>query len=88
MSCGAAAGRLGTVTPFLTLLRRPSALLPRLTYLSLCRSIQLLALLAHDDAAKELEILVLRHQVAVLRRQWCPPDRVNSSLPDPAPSSS
>jgi hypothetical protein len=53
MSCGAAAGRLGTVAPFLNLLRRPSALLPRLAYLTLCRSIQLLALLAHDDAAKD-----------------------------------
>jgi putative transposase len=69
MSCGAAAGRLGTVAPFLNLLRRPSALLPRLAYLTLCRSIQLLALLAHDDAAKDLEILVLRHQLTVLRRQ-------------------
>jgi putative transposase len=43
--------------------------LPRLAYLTLCRAIQLLALLAHGDAAKELEILVLRHQLAVLRRQ-------------------
>ena len=43
MSCGAATGRLGTVAPFLNLLRRPSALLPRLAYLPLCRSIQLLA---------------------------------------------
>jgi putative transposase len=34
-----------------------------------CRSIQLLALLTHDDAAKDLEILVLRHQLTVLRRQ-------------------
>jgi putative transposase len=41
--------------------------LPRLTYLSLCCSIQLLALLARGDAAKDLEILVLRHQLAVLR---------------------
>ena len=68
-SCGAAEGRLGTVAAFLNLLRRPSALLPRLAYLSLCRSIQLLALLTHDDTAKDLEILVLRHQLAVLRRQ-------------------
>jgi hypothetical protein len=33
--------------------------LPRLAYLTLCRSIQLLALLAGGDAAKDLEILVL-----------------------------
>jgi transposase InsO family protein len=37
--------------------------------LTLCRSIQLLTLLARGDAAKDLEILVLRHQLAVLRRQ-------------------
>jgi hypothetical protein len=37
--------------------------------LTLCRSIQLLVLLARGDAAKELEILVLGHQLAVLRRQ-------------------
>jgi hypothetical protein len=43
--------------------------LPRLAYLTLCRSIQLLALLARSDAAKDLEILVLRHQLTVLRRQ-------------------
>jgi hypothetical protein len=36
--------------------------LPRLAYLTLCRSIQLLALLARGDAAKELELLVLRRQ--------------------------
>jgi hypothetical protein len=43
--------------------------LSKLAYLTLCRSLQLLALLTHGDAAKELEILVLRHQLAVLRRQ-------------------
>jgi hypothetical protein len=37
--------------------------LPRLACLTLCRSIQLLALLARGDAAKDLEILVLRHQL-------------------------
>jgi hypothetical protein len=37
--------------------------LPRLAYLTLCRSIQLLVQLAGGDAAKELEILVLRHQL-------------------------
>ena len=44
-------------------------MLPRLAYLTLCRSIQLLAQLARGDAAKDLEVLVLRHQLAVLRRQ-------------------
>jgi putative transposase len=43
--------------------------LSKLTYLTLCRSIQLLALLARGDTAKDFEILVLRHQLAVLRRQ-------------------
>src|SRR6266540_6296733 len=47
---------------------RPQVL-PRLAYLTLCHSIQLLAMLARGDAAKELEILVLRHQLGVLRRQ-------------------
>ena len=44
-------------------------MLSKLAYLTLCRSIQLLALLARGDAAKDLEILVLRHQLTVLRRQ-------------------
>jgi hypothetical protein len=37
--------------------------------LTLCRLISLLVLLARGDAAKDLEILVLRHQLAVLHRQ-------------------
>ena len=44
-------------------------MLSRLAYLTLCRSIQALALLARGDAAKDLEILVLRHQLTVLLRQ-------------------
>ena len=44
-------------------------MLPKLAYLMLGRSIQLLSLLARGDAAKDLEILVLRHQLTVLRRQ-------------------
>jgi hypothetical protein len=43
--------------------------LSRLAYLALCRSIQLLTLLARGNAAKDLELLVLRHQLTVLRRQ-------------------
>jgi len=60
---------VGPVTFFLIPSRRPLQVLPRLVYLTLCRSLQLLALLARGDAAKELEIFVLRHQLAVLRRQ-------------------
>jgi putative transposase len=40
----------------------------KLTYLMLCRSLRLLALLAGGDADKDLEILVLHHQLTVLRR--------------------
>jgi putative transposase len=43
--------------------------LSKLAYLAVCRSIQLLVLLARGDAAKDLEILVLRHQLTVLHRQ-------------------
>jgi hypothetical protein len=35
-------------------------MLSKLAYLTLCRSIQLLALVARGDAAKDLEIVVLR----------------------------
>jgi hypothetical protein len=47
--------------------------LSKVAYLTLCRSLQLLALLARGDGAKNLEILVLRHQLAVLRRQVARP---------------
>jgi putative transposase len=39
-----------------------------LVYLMLVRMLSWLALLARSDAAKDVEILVLRHEVAVLRR--------------------
>jgi putative transposase len=45
----------------------------KLVYLALCRLISLLVLLARGDASKDLEILVLRHQLAVLRRQTSRP---------------
>ena len=48
-------------------------MLSKLAYLTLCRSIQLLATLARGDVAKDLELLVLRHQLGVLRRQIPPP---------------
>src|SRR5256885_13469547 len=41
----------------------------RIMYLGLLRVLGWFALLARADAAKNAEILVLRHEVAVLRRQ-------------------
>ena len=40
----------------------------RLVYLILVRVLSWLALLARSDTAKDVEILTLRHEVAVLRR--------------------
>ena len=41
----------------------------RFAYLTVIRIFGWLALLAQSDRAKDAEILMLRHQVAVLRRQ-------------------
>jgi hypothetical protein len=41
-----------------------------LIYLLLRQVLQMLSQIARDGGARDVEILVLRHQVAVLRRLW------------------
>ena len=38
-------------------------------YVALCRLVQLLVLVPRSERSKELEILVLRHELTILRRQ-------------------
>jgi len=57
--------------------------LPKLAYRMRCRCIQLLALRVHGDAAKDLEILVLGHQLTVRRRTMLRRTMRRRQLPRP-----
>src|SRR5258708_9095271 len=74
-----------------SLRRAPSVLMSlRFAYLAVLRMFGWLALLARSDRAKDAEILILRHQVAVLQRQAKNPrlsraDRAVLAPPAPPP---
>jgi hypothetical protein len=69
----------------------------RLAYWLLRRLLELLLLLARSEQRKEVEILLLRHELQVLKRQvarpqlavfwWLPPDKA-PALPAPPPLAS
>ena len=53
----------------------------RLLYLLMVRLFAWVALLARGGASKDVEILVLRHEIAVLRRQVARPNRTGPTGP-------
>jgi putative transposase len=57
-----------------------------LVYLMLIRMLSWLALLARSDTAKDAEILILRHEIAVLRRTNPRPTLTGSTAPRSARS--
>jgi hypothetical protein len=57
-----------------------------LVYLLLRQVLQMVTQLARDDGAKDVELPVLRHQVAVLRRQVTRPKAAGRRLPRGAPT--
>ena len=42
-------------------------------YVVVCRLLELIVLFGRKERAKELEIVVLRHELSILRRQVCQP---------------
>jgi len=67
LTCGSAHARRAAC-------RHDGGMTTSLVYLLLRQVLQMLAQIARDGAAKDVELLVLRHQVAVLRRQVHRPD--------------
>jgi putative transposase len=60
----------------------------RLLYLLCCQVLRWLVLLARSSAAKDAELLVLRHDVAVLRRQVVRPQVTHASTEPRRPRTS
>jgi putative transposase len=67
MTCGLRFGRLSELRA------RSRLVLVRLLYLIMVRGVRLAGLLGRNQASKDAEIMVLRHEMMVLRRQvTCP----------------